>query len=461
MLNNYNDTIIAPITPIGVGAISVFRLSGSDSITITDKIFRAYNLKKILDQNSHTINIGNIFDGKNILDQVLIFLFKSPNSYTGENVIEISCHGSLFIQQKIIQVFINNGARLANPGEFTLRSFLNGKMDLAQAEAVAKLIASESEIEHKMAINQMRGGISNSIKKLRKDLINFSSLIEFELNFSEEEQIKYVDYSKFNLLLDNIENNIKNMIDSVNFGNVIKSGIPIAIIGLPNSGKSTLMNSILDDDISIISDIPGTTRDAIEGTIILDGIKFRFFDTAGIRNTNNKIEKIGIQKTFEKVNKSKIILYVFDASLFNENEFYKNFIYLKNKYKNKIFIIIANKSDINYVIFKNIPTEYLIRISAKKKLDINILKNQLVKLIKENNHKIFQSEIIINSRYYEALQQSYKSILYIRKGLKNNISSDLLSVDIRKCIYHLGEITGEITTDDLLDNIFSQFCIGK
>lgn len=459
---NYNeDTIIAPITPSGVGAISVFRLSGSDSFIIIDKIFRAYNLKKVIDQDSHTIHLGNIFDGNSILDQVLIFIFKSPNSYTGENIIEISCHGSLFIQSKIIQLCINNGARLAKPGEFTLRSFINGKVNLSQAEAVAKLIDSESEIEHKIAINQMRGGISNNIKQLRQDLIHFSSIIELELNFAEEEKINNIDYSKLYLLLSDIDTNIKNMIDAVIFGNALKNGIPISIIGLPNSGKSTLMNSLLDDDVSIISDIPGTTRDVIEGLIILDGIKIRFFDTAGIRSTNNKIEQIGIQKTFEKINKSKIILYIFDASLFNEEEFYKTFSLLRNKYKNKIFIIIANKSDIKYVMFKNIPQEYFIRISAKKQLDINILKDKLVKIIKNNNYKVCQSEIIVNSRYYEALKNSYQSILDIRQGLKKKISSDLLSIDIRKCIYHLGEITGEITTDDLLDNIFSRFCIGK
>lgn len=457
----FHDTIIAPITPSGLGAIAVFRLSGSNSFQITDKIFRGYNLKKIIDQNSHTIHIGNLFDGKDIIDEVLISVFKSPNSYTGENVIEISCHGSLFIQQKIIQLFLHHGARLAKPGEFTLRSFLNGKRDLSQAEAVADLIASESAIEHKIAINQMRGGISNSIKDLRKDLIHFASLIEFELNFSEEEQINYVDYSKFYLLLDKIANNMQKMIDAIIFGNAIKTGIQIAIIGLPNSGKSTLMNAILDDNISIISDIPGTTRDAIESPIILDGIKFRFFDTAGIRKTNNQIEKIGIQKTFEKLNISQIILYIFDSALFNEDQFYKNFYNIKKKYQNKKFILIANKSDLNYIVFKNPPKEYLMRISAKKKEDINILKNELVKLIKEKYPKILQSEIIINSRYYEALNKSYQAILNIRQGLKQNISHDLLSIDIRQCIYHLGEITGEITTNDLLENIFSRFCIGK
>lgn len=456
-----NDTIIAPITPSGIGAIAVFRLSGSNSFQITDKIFRAYNLQKIINQNSHTITIGNIFDGKDILDQVLIFIFKSPKSYTGENVIEISCHGSLYIQQKIIELFIKHGARLAQPGEFTLRSFMNGKIDLSQAEAVANLIASESKIEHQIAINQMRKGIANTIKKLRKDLIYFASLIEFELNFSEEEQLNYVDYSKFYLLLNNITEYIKHMIDAIHFGNAMKTGIPIAIVGLPNAGKSTLMNSILDDDISIISDIPGTTRDAIEGTIILDGIKFRFFDTAGIRTTHNKIEKIGIKKTFEKLNIAKIILYIFDSVIFNEKNFYQDFSNLTKQYSNKIFIIIANKSDIKNIVFKNIPKEDFMNISANKKNDIDILKNKLVHLIKKEHPKILQSENIMNSRYYEALNKSYQLIFNIRQGLQKNISRDLLSIDIRECIHYLGEITGEITTNDLLDNIFSRFCIGK
>lgn len=454
------DTIISLITPDNDGAIAVFRISGPHSISIIDKIFYPVQAgKKIINQTSHTIHLGNIFNQNGILDQVLISLFKMPNSYTGEDIIEISCHGSSYIRNQILQLCINNGARLARPGEFTLRSFLNGKIDLSQAEAVADLISSEAEIEHQIAIQQLRGGISSYIKILRKDLINFASLIELELDFSEED-ITFIDRSKLYSFLYNLKENLELLINSFSLGNAIKNGISVSIIGEPNSGKSTLFNVLLNEERAITSKIPGTTRDTIEEEIILNGIRFRFIDTAGIRKTTNQIEKIGIQKTFEKIKESQVIFYLFDATIFNEKKILKNFIKIQSQYPKKIYFVISNKSDISLIKFHKNPPKNFFIISAKKLQGIDNLKNALVDLF--NYKKLKEQSIVITTgRHYQALQKSLDIIFDVLQDLKNDKSSDLIAVNIRKILYYLGEITGEITTDDLLKNIFSQFCIGK
>ncbi len=453
------ETIIALATPNGLGAISVIRISGKDAIITTDKLFKSKNKKLLSKQKTHTVHLGHILKDGHELDEVLITLFKGPNSYTGEDTIEISCHGSTYIQQEIIDLFIDHGVRVANPGEFTLRAFINGKMDLNQAEAVADLIASENEGSHKLAMQQMKSGFSNDLKKLRSELLHFTSMIELELDFSEED-VEFAERGEFKKLVIKIQSELKKLIDSFQSGNVLKNGISVAIAGKPNAGKSSLLNTLLNEDKAIVSDIPGTTRDSIEDSIIIDGIKFRFTDTAGLRETKDIIESKGIEKTKEKIGTAKILLYLFDVNDININEIKSS---IKTFERDDLSIILVrNKIDLknkNQSLLKELNNKELIEISATDPESVSILKKRLVDEVDILNP--YTDIIISNSRHYEALKKALNAIEEVNNGLKNNISGDLLSVDIRRSIEHLGEITGEITNDDVLGNIFANFCIGK
>ncbi len=456
-----NDTIIALATSSGVGAIAVIRISGEKAIEIANNFFQSKYGKKDLNKvKSHTIHLGNLIDKNRIIDEVLISVFKNPNSYTGENVVEVNCHGSVYIQQEILQLFIKNGVRNAEPGEFTLRAFLNGKMDLSQAEAVADLIASNSKASHQVALQQMRGGFSNEIEILRTQLLNFASLIELELDFAEED-VEFADRTEFKNLIAKINDVLKRLIDSFALGNVLKNGIPVAIVGEPNVGKSTLLNTLLNEDKAIVSDIAGTTRDAIEDELIINGVSYRFIDTAGIRHTTDVVENIGIQKTFENIEKAQLALQLIDASNINsiESEIDK----LKEKYPSKKILTIINKSDLlSENEISKIKNQYsdLLFLSAKQKTGLTALTNILTQLA--NTGALSNNETIVsNSRHFEALNNAFNAIKEVQKGLDLNISTDLFSIDIRQALFHLGEITGEVTTEDLLGNIFANFCIGK
>lgn len=454
-------TIIALSTASGAGAIAIIRLSGDAAIRTTDQLFRAKSKKKLTDQKSHSIHLGDLLDGERIIDEVLVSVFKNPYSYTGEDVIEISCHGSRYIQEKILQLFVDKGIRPAKAGEFTLRAFVNGKMDLAQAEAVADVIASENEASHQVAMQQMRGGISQEIKSLRQELLDFASLIELELDFAEED-VAFADRAAFQALLLKIQGLLKRLIDSFALGNVIKKGVPIAIIGPPNAGKSTLLNVLLQEDKAIISAIAGTTRDSIEDEITIGGIGFRFIDTAGIRETKDEIEQIGIQKTFEKVAAAAIVLYLIDSNAFDHEKtaHQEKVRQLKQQYSDKAIWILFNKNDNGAI---KTPNEFegfpCLTLSAKNKSGINTLKDALVQHMHRNNYQ--DESIITNSRHYAALTNALTEIGKVQEGMENQLSSDLLAIDLRQALFHLGEITGEVTNDELLGNIFANFCIGK
>ncbi|MDF0708370.1 tRNA uridine-5-carboxymethylaminomethyl(34) synthesis GTPase MnmE [Flagellimonas okinawensis] len=455
---SYTDNIVALATPSGTGAIAVIRVSGPDAITLVDKLFKSIKGKKLEKQKSHTIHLGNIIDGDKILDEALVSIFKGPHSYTGENVVEISCHGSPFIQQQIIQLLLRNGCRSASAGEFTLRAFLNGKMDLSQAEAVADLIASDSEAAHDIAMQQMRGGFSNEIQELRQELLNFASLIELELDFSQED-VEFADRTQFNELLNRISTVLKKLIDSFALGNVIKNGIPVAIVGQPNVGKSTLLNVLLNEERAIVSEIAGTTRDTVEDHISLKGINFRFIDTAGIRDTEDIVEKIGIERTFDKIEKARLIIYLFDGMDFDKSELKQ----IQSRYPNKQLLPICNKMDLlNEAQIDKIKEEIpnVLFLSAKFKTGIPELEDALLSLV-DSGALSGDTTIITNSRHYDALLKALEEIQKVKEGLDMELSSDLMSIDIRQALYHLGEITGSVTTDDLLGNIFSNFCIGK
>lgn len=464
----HNDTIVALATASGSGAIAIIRLSGKDAIKIVDAHFKSVvNGKSLPKQATHTIHLGHIVDTTREIDEVLVSLFKNPNSYTGEDVVEISCHGSQYIQQEIIQLMLRNGCRMANAGEFTLRAFLNGKLDLSQAEAVADLIASDNEASHQVAMQQMRGGFSTEIQKLREELLNFASLIELELDFAEED-VEFADRSQFKDLVDRIIFVLKRLIDSFAVGNVIKNGIPVAIVGEPNVGKSTLLNALLNEERAIVSEIAGTTRDTIEDEISIGGIGFRFIDTAGIRDTKDVVESIGIKKTFEKIDQAQVVVYLFDANIISgENEkshqIKVEIEKIKNKYPQKPLIVIANKidklDDIQLAKVRRV-IDGIHLLSAKTGFGVEQLTNSLLELI--NTGALRNNETIVtNSRHYDALLKAFEEIQKVKNGLETDLSGDLLAIDIRQALFHFGEITGEITNDDLLGNIFANFCIGK
>ena len=443
---NYQDTICAIATGGGTSAIAIIRISGKKSFDTIKQIFD----KKINSIKSHTIIFGNIKEKNKIVDEVLISFFVGPNSYTGEDTVEISCHGSKFIQNKIIQLLTTHGIRPAEPGEFTMRAFLNKKLDLSQAESVADLISSENKIAHQTYINQLKGGFSKKINKLREELVNFASLIELELDFSEED-VEFASRKKLITLLNNIKEEIKFLLSSYVDGNILKQGIVVTILGQPNSGKSTLLNCILNEDRAITSDIAGTTRDLIEDSISIGGLTFRFIDTAGLRETENKIEKVGIKKAIDKSKKSNIIINLIDAT----KDITQQTNYLKNITHNKDSIFVLNKTDLKKFDAK----DNIISISAKNNLGIDELKKELLKICEK--YRYSDSNIVLtNTRHLNELNQCLSEINLILENI-NNVSSDLISINIKKALSHLGNITGEITTDDLLGNIFSNFCIGK
>jgi tRNA modification GTPase len=459
-----NKTICAIATPQGSGAIAVIRLSGPLSFDIANKLFVSKSGNKDIKRlKSHTIHFGNIEDKGEVIDEVLLSIFKAPNSYTGEDSIEISCHASSYIQQRILEGLINYGASPATGGEFTFRAFMNGKFDLSQAEAVADLIASNSSSSHQLALSQMRGGYSGIIKTLRQQLLDFASLIELELDFSEED-VEFADRSKLIELLNTLNLEINKLVESFKMGNVMKHGIPVAIIGKPNVGKSTLLNAILNEEKAIVSEIPGTTRDAIEDTIAINGLTFRFIDTAGLREAADKIESIGIERTKEKIKQAAIVLYVFDASTTSIEDIkdviaeYKELI----EDKHKKMILIANKIDQLVEIphgFSNFVELDTLFISAKRKENIHEIAEYLKKSVMQNN--MHDQTIVSNIRHYEALSRVLDDIEKIKVGMEQGLPSDLMTIDIRDALYFLGEITGEVTTDEILGNIFGKFCIGK
>ena len=458
--HDLTDTIVALATPPGVGAIGVIRLSGSQSITIADEVFFGKNLKN---QESHTAHFGTIRDGKNIIDEALLTIFKGTKSYTGEEVVEVSCHGSDYILQKVIQLFIKKGARIAQPGEFTLRAFLNGKMDLSQAEAVADLIASNSEGAHSIAMNQMRGGISNEIEKLREELINFASLIELELDFGEED-VEFADRKDLKKLVKKIHSFLHSLIHSFDLGNAIKNGITTVIAGRPNAGKSTLLNSLLNEERAIVSDIAGTTRDTIEEVLNIQGISFRLVDTAGIRDAQDQIEAIGVEKTLEKVAQATLLIYVFDVTDLKPIDVQKDIEKLQRE--GMKILVVCNKMDF-YPNFQHQEIEALlskdtkvITASAKNGMNIPFLKEQLYTTAISGELNL-QSTVVSNSRHYEALQKTNEALQAVLIGLDSSLTGDFLAMDIRRALSHLGEITGQVDVEDLLGNIFSKFCIGK
>lgn len=466
------DTIIALATPSGAGAIAIIRISGNEAIDLAARFFKSIHGKNLLKQQSHTILLGHIVENGKTYDQVLLSIFKNPHSYTGEDVVEISCHGSQYIQQQIIQLFLRNGCRMADAGEFTLRAFLNGKLDLSQAEAVADLVASDNEASHQIAIQQMRGGFSNEIKALRDELLNFASLMELELDFAEED-VEFANRNQFKDLLTRIQNVLRRLIDSFAVGNVIKNGIPVAIVGEPNVGKSTLLNALLNEERAIVSEIAGTTRDTIEDEISIGGLGFRFIDTAGIRETEDVIEGIGIRKTFEKIEQAQVILYLINGEEIqakrNELELLNLELQkLKNKYPQKPIIALVNKTDLINTETKNklivalraVQGLTVQLLSAKTGEGVDELKNQLIQFV--NTGALRNNETIVtNTRHYDSLIKALEAIEKVNLAMDDGLSGDLLSLDIREALNHFGEITGEITTDDLLGNIFANFCIGK
>jgi len=451
-----SDSIVALATSSGRGgAIAVIRLSGPQSIQIVNEIFHGKNL---MEQSSHTIHFGTIRDGGVIVDEVLVSLFVAPHSYTRENAVEISTHNSPYIIEKVIQLLIRNGARPARPGEFTLRAFFNGGLDLSQAEAVADLIASDSEASHQIAMKQMRGGFSDQLRQLREDLIHFASLIELELDFSEED-VEFANREQLKALILRIQTVTGKLIQSFELGNVIKNGVPVVIAGKPNVGKSTLLNTLLNEDRAIVSDIAGTTRDTIEDEINIGGVTFRFIDTAGIRHTEDAVEAKGVERTREKMKQARLIIYLFDPIQDSVEEVQQQIDEVKSL---KIpFVTIINKSDLlspdQQSAFSVLNPLY---ISAKKQSGIEELKEELLKQV--NLANISTDEVLVtNIRHVEALGKTQEALDKVLYGLDNPVTSDFLALDIRQALHHLGEITGQVSTDDLLENIFSKFCIGK
>ena len=457
-LLGWDDTIVALATPAGVSALGIVRLSGKDAFHIVNQLFPSKDLSA---QASHSLHVGFLESGDRLLDEVVVAIYKSPRSYTGEDLVEISGHGSPYILQQIIDACINKGARLARPGEFTQRAFLNGKLDLAQAEAVADLIASNTSIAQRAALHTMRGGFSRQLKELREQLVRFSALIELELDFSQED-VEFADRKQLHQLIDEADRVTTTLIDSFRLGNVIRNGISVAIIGRPNAGKSTLLNALLNEERAIVSEIPGTTRDTIEELINIRGIMFRLIDTAGIRqHTHDVIEQAGVQRSLEKMKQADIVLYLFDANTMSREEVLELEADLLNQQTK--YILVANKIDVGgeesaRQKFKNISD--LLFVSAAKGFHINDLKQRMAELVLEGEVET-ENTVVTNARHFEALQNLHTSLLDVKKALTDKLPGDLVALDIRRSLQYLGEITGEITNEEQLDFIFSKFCIGK
>ena len=453
---NQEQTIVALATPTGTGAIGVIRLSGPDAISIAQSVFKGKDLTK---QESHTIHFGNIVDGDLILDEVLVSLFVAPRSYTRENVVEISCHGSAYIIESIIKLLMKKGARAAKAGEFTLRAFLNGQMDLSQAEAVADLIASNSKASQQVALQQLRRGFSNQLQTLRAQLVQFASLIELELDFSEED-VEFANRDQLKQLTHDITRIIGSLIQSFELGNAIKQGVNTVIAGRPNAGKSTLLNALLNEERAIVSHLPGTTRDTIEEVLNIHGINFRLIDTAGIREATDAIEQIGVQRTMEKISQSALLIYVYDAAQITLEELNQDIESLQRP--GVAMLAVANKIDLlSAEQIAAIPhSQNDVVISAKEKFHIDDLKNKIYHAAIK--HQLTGNETLVtNIRHLEALQKTEESLIRVLSGIDGGITSDFLATDIKQALHYLGEITGVVTTDDLLENIFSKFCIGK
>lgn len=463
---NTSDIICAISTSPGMGAIAVLRLSGDGCISLTEQIFESPSGKHLSAAKGNTVYFGSIRDGKELIDEVLVTIFRAPHSFTGEESVEISCHGSVYIQQRLLKLLVDVGARLAAPGEFTQRAFLNGKMDLSQAEAVADLISSSSAASHRMALLQMKGGFSTELMRLRSELLHITSLLELELDFSEED-VEFADREELNRIASGIEQLLVRLCASFSLGNVLKNGVPVAIVGNTNVGKSTLLNALLREERAIVSDIAGTTRDTIEDTINLNGITFRFIDTAGIRSTTDEVENIGIERTFAKIGQASIILLLTDLKRGAESfeEYYKQ---VKAHISSDAhLVIVLNKTDEVEDLLTPQETirlftsgEKIIPISARTGANLDTLICELTNAV--NLNPLNSSDIIVsNIRHYEALSHALEAIRRVKEGLQSNLSGEFVSQDIRECLHYLGEITGEISTDEVLGNIFEKFCIGK
>ena len=462
---NHDDTITALATPPGTGAIAVIRISGKKAFEIAHQVFRTKSGKSVdfSHRNSHTAIFGQLIVNEAAIDEVLLTIFKTPHSYTGEDTVEISCHGSTYIQQRVLDLISQHGARLAEPGEFTLRAFLNGKLDLSQAEAVADLIASDSSAAHQVALQQLRGGFSNNIKSLRSELIQFASLIELELDFSEED-VEFANRQQLKESVQRLRSTVQSLIDSFTLGNVVKNGIPVVIAGKPNAGKSTLLNALLNEERAIVSEIAGTTRDTIEEEITMGGVKFRFIDTAGIRETTDAIEQIGVDRTFEKIRQSPVIIYLFDVNESSSGELQQTLDQLRRKI-DPAFVLLPVGNKIDHQSVEQLEDEFkgienIILVSAKERTNLDALRNSLLQRFRTG--EIASGDTIVtNARHAAELKQTDEALSRVEQGLATNVTNDFIAGDLRYALHHLGMITGEISNEDLLDTIFSKFCIGK